>query len=419
MKIVNLPKELLLLMWEYFLSDTERRWHYSNNEHEQNWIQFTATSRSFQSLRRESVYFKLNTECCVEYLREVRFRERVSRSVNNIYKQIAINLYDFRLENDDISILSGVNYLCLDLCDLPKSFSLENIYCFSLWASFPFKLSNFRNISVLNISSVKTIDFSQLPLSVKSLTIGHISTLFPLSPNFPFGQLDELSIADDRVTDGVLHYFSSTVKKLDLSSEAISDFSTTTFPLLKDLSLTQCHQVKSISSCLTQLESLRVVKCYAFSLGLSFKNFPFLTFLCLEFCSKIKEINFLQFPSLREVLINGCDGITSLIVENPPSNDSLQSLYKMNIRSCSALSELRFDRNIGYLTVEDCFSLTRITVSDPFRVYSLKINNGKNRLVKKHLSQEEYQFPSISGRVNFQQLMWENRHEEIQYGIYP
>jgi hypothetical protein len=94
-------------------------------------------------------------------------------------------------------------------------------------------------------------------------------------------------------------------------------------------------------------------------------------------------------------------------------------LFKVYIRiiGCSALVELKFDRNVGYLTVEDCFSLTRIIVSDPFRVYSLKINNGKNQLAKRRLSQEEYQFPSISGRVNLQQLVWENRHEEIQYGI--
>jgi Leucine-rich repeat (LRR) protein len=250
---------------------------------------------------------------------------------------------------------------------------------------------------------------------VKSLSVGRVSNLFSLSADFPFAQLDELSIEDDRLTDDDLHYFSSTVKKLDLSSEAISDLSTTTFPLLKDLTLTQCHQLKSIPPCLTQLESLRIMDCFSFSLEHSF--FPFLTFLSLEFCSNITELNFLQFPSLREVLINSCDGITSLTVENPPSNDCSKSLYKMSFLGCSGLSELKMNRNIGYLTIEDCFSLARITVSDPFRVYSLKINNGKNQLVRNPVSQQEYQFPSISGTVNLQQLVWEKQEEEIQFGI--
>jgi hypothetical protein len=415
MKIVYFPKELLLLVRDYLLLDLEERWLHRNEEYERNWFRFTATSLSFRSLRRESVYFNLNTACCLEYLREDSFRERVFGSVNNTQKQIGIHLQAQRLENDDISTLSGVNYLCLDMCGLPEHFSLQNINYFSQWASNPLSLSNFRNISVLNLSDNENIDFSQLPSSVKSLSVGKVSTLFPLSPDFPFAQLDELSIEDDRLTNDDLHYFSSTVKKLGLSSEAISDLSTTTFPLLKDLTLTQCHQLKSIPRCLIQLESLRIMDCFAFSLELS--SFPFLIFLSLEFCSNITELNFLQFPSLREFLINSCDGISSLTVDRPPSNDSSKSLYKMSILGCTGLTELKINRNVGYLTVEDCFSVTRIDISDPFRVYSLKINNGKNQLVRNPVSQEEYQFPSISGKINLQQLTWEKQEEEIQYGI--
>jgi hypothetical protein len=108
---------------------------------------------------------------------------------------------------------------------------------------------------------------------------------------------------------------------------------------------------------------------------------------------------------LREVLINSCDGISSLTVDNPPSNDCLKSLYQLSILGCAGLSDRKFARNVGYLTVEDCFSVTRIDISDPFRVYSLKISDGKNRLPKTHLSQDEYQIPSISRRVHFQQLV--------------
>jgi hypothetical protein len=124
------------------------------------------------------------------------------------------------------------------------------------------------------------------------------------------------------------------VKKLSLSSQALFDLSTTTFPLLKDLTLTRCNQLKSMPRCSTQLESLRVIKCkFPFSLELS--SFPFLTFLSLEFCSNITQLNFLQFLSLREVLINSCDGIRSLTVDYPASNDSLQSLYKNYWLFCS------------------------------------------------------------------------------------
>jgi hypothetical protein len=409
MKIVNFPKELLLLISEYLLSDPEQRWTYGNSEHEQDWIHFTATSRSFQSLRKESVYFNLTPEYCLEYVRNKNFRERVFRSVNDIQKQIAINLCDLCLENDDISSLSGVNYLCLDLSVLPEDFSLENIYCFSLWALSPLNLSNFRNVSVLNLSNGGNIDFSQLPPSVKSLTMGNVQSFFPLSPDFPFSQIDELTIEDSRITDDDLHYFSPFVKKLTLGSDAISDLSTTTFPLLKHLTLSGCIRVNSIPSSLSQqLESLQVLNCSEFSFLSSF-TFPFLSVLSLTVCSSIQDMDFHLFPSLRYVFISYCHGIRSLKVDNPPSNDSLQSLYKMSIRSCPVLTELKFSRDIGYLTVEDCLPLERIDIADCFRVYSLMIiSNGNCH----HLSQEEYRFPSISGRINLQQLVWETQEEE-------
>jgi hypothetical protein len=153
-------------IWDYLVLDAEERWDCTNHEYERDWFQFTATSLSFRSLRRESVYLNLNAAGCLEYLRDKGFRERVWSTVNNTRKQIAINLRAKHLENDDISTLSGVNYCCLSYSRLPEHFTLENIHCVYRSAPASLKLSNFRNISILSIDYCRNTDFSQLPPSV-------------------------------------------------------------------------------------------------------------------------------------------------------------------------------------------------------------------------------------------------------------
>jgi hypothetical protein len=198
------------------------------------------------------------------------------------------------------------------------------------------------------------------------------------------------------------------VKKLSLFSADISDFSTTAFPLLKDLCLIQCSRLKSIPSSLSQLEQLSLCGCSGVSFSDSF-SFPFLTTLSIERCKNITEMDFWLFPSLNELLVAACHGIHTLTFHNPANRDCSKSFSHLNIRGCSALTELKFHRNVGYLTIQDCYLLKEINIADSFRVYSLKISNGKSLLVQRPFSREEYQFPSISGKVSIQRLGWENQ----------
>jgi hypothetical protein len=389
MKITELPKEILILCQEYIILEKEQRWEFGCNPYERDWTLFTAINKSLQDLRKETIFLLLNREFSCMFLRDSEFREKVLNSVSSSRKQLGLDLSDEVLEEFDVPLLSNILYVNLERSTLPKEYLFQNIGHIILqdFNCEALDLTRFRGIELCCIYDTPIRNLSLMDASVKGLILNEVPNVFPMEGEWS-PDIECLTICDEAVTDADLYRFANVKKKLVLTSVSILNL--LSFRFIKELVLIQIPAVEVIPV-MPQLEILQLLDCTAIR---EFPRLPNLRHLSLEYCTGIPSLDLSFFPNLRELILATCDGLQQLDLSG---GVSFAPLYKASLLVCTNLEVLRISRNIGFLTVEDCVSLRSIEISDSHRVYSCRVENGRNPVIA---TKKPVVTPSIQGQVN-------------------